>query len=132
MPGGEFRFGFFSTDYEATVAFYRDSLELPVVGGWDQGLDSRGTLFSAGSGVIEAIALPPGREFAPPEGAWLVIEVEDVDRLYQRALQRGLRIRQELTERPWGAREFKVFDPSGIIVVLFSPQRRAAGSETKD
>jgi catechol 2,3-dioxygenase-like lactoylglutathione lyase family enzyme len=31
MSRGQFRFSYFTPDYDATVAFYRDGLGLPVV-----------------------------------------------------------------------------------------------------
>ncbi len=49
MAKSEFRCVFFARDYESTVAFYRDGLELPVVETWDRGRDDRGTLFRAAS-----------------------------------------------------------------------------------
>ena len=45
MREGEFRFSYFTREYEATVAFYRDGMALPVVGSWDRGSEDRGTLF---------------------------------------------------------------------------------------
>ncbi len=36
MTTGQFRFAFFARDYESTVAFYRDGLELPIAGTWDR------------------------------------------------------------------------------------------------
>ena len=58
MAGGEFRLVFYTRDYEATVAFYRDGLELPIVGGWDRGPEDRGTLFQAAAGIIETLQAP--------------------------------------------------------------------------
>ena len=31
MAEGQFRFAYFTPDYESTVAFYRDGLALPVI-----------------------------------------------------------------------------------------------------
>ena len=96
MSNGEFRFSYFSPRYEETLAFYRDGLGLPVLESWDRAPDDRGTLFSAASGVIEVLARPEGAEPAhlwdrrPPQGAFMVIEVDDVDAQYRRALGRGL------------------------------------------
>ena len=41
-----FHFVFEAEDYDKTVAFYRDALELPIVEGWDRGAD-RGRMFQA-------------------------------------------------------------------------------------
>jgi catechol 2,3-dioxygenase-like lactoylglutathione lyase family enzyme len=107
MSTGEFRFVFFANDYESTLTFYRDGLELPIIGGWDRGPDDRGTLFQAASGIIEVIH-PHGRELVPPQGAWLLFQVDNVDDWYQHVRTKGLRILQELTNQPWGHREFKL------------------------
>ena len=122
MPSGEFRFVFYARDYNDTVSFYRDGLELPIIGGWDRALHDQGTLFGAASGIIEVIH-PGGREFTPPVGAWLLFHVDDVDELYRRVRRKGLSIKLELTDRPWGHREFQVADPNGITVAVFSPIR---------
>ena len=45
MP--EFRAAYFPRDYETTLAFYREGLELPVVESWDRGPSDRGTVFEA-------------------------------------------------------------------------------------
>ncbi len=47
-------------DYEATVAFYRDGLELPVVASWNRDRD-RGTLLRAasGQGILGDAVRPP-------------------------------------------------------------------------
>jgi catechol 2,3-dioxygenase-like lactoylglutathione lyase family enzyme len=60
MSEGQFRFAFFTPAYEATVAFYRDGLELQVAETWDRNPEDRGTIFRAASGLIEVMALPSG------------------------------------------------------------------------
>ncbi len=55
MRAGQFRFSYFTPEYEATLAFYRDGLGFSILESWDRGLDDRGTLFGAASGVIEVL-----------------------------------------------------------------------------
>ena len=117
---GEFRFIFRAKDYEASVAFYRDGLELPVVGSWDRGPAERGTLFQAASGIVEVLALAPGETYVPPQGMELGYEVDDVDEWYQRAQKKDLPISKAIADRPWGHRTFSVTDPDGIRVILYS------------
>ena len=117
---GEFRFIFRAQNYEAAVTFYRDGLELPVVGSWDQGPAERGTLFQVASGIIEVLALVPGRECVSLQGGELAYEVDDVDERYRRVQEKGLPIRGELADKPWGHRSFSVTDPDGIKVILYS------------
>ena len=128
MTGLQFRCAFFAQDYESTVAFYRDDLELPLAGSWDRGPDDRGTLVAAAAGVIEVLALPQNRDesvwdYRPPQGLLIVIEVEDVDALYKRVVDKALPIREELMNQAWGHRSFRVSDPNGISLYFFSHGR---------
>ncbi len=126
MKNGQFRCAFFALDYEATLSFYGDELGLPMVESWDRGLNDRGTLFAASSGIIEVLATPQKTEedsawdYRTPQGVCLVIEVEDVDQLYSRILDCHLTLRQKLKNQPWGHRSFVVNDPNGIAVYFFS------------
>lgn len=117
---GEFRYIFRAKDYQTSVAFYRDGLELPIVSSWDRGPAEKGTLFQAASGIIEVLALAPGAEYAPVHGGELCYEVDDVDAWYERVQENGLTIRKGLADRPWGHRTFSVTDPDGIKVILFT------------
>ncbi len=123
---GEFRAAWFARDYERSIAFYRDQLELPVLEGWDRGTDDRGTMFSAGEGRIEILALPsdPAPDSAwdhrPPQGVLLVIERDEVDELYQRLESRGVPFKQGLTNQHWGHRSFIASDPDGVGLYVFA------------
>jgi catechol 2,3-dioxygenase-like lactoylglutathione lyase family enzyme len=123
---GQFRFSYFTREYEATISFYRDDLELPVVESWDRSPDDRGTLFAAASGIIEVVLRPDnpasfhGWDDRPPQGAFMAIEVPDVERAYRRATERQLSIREEMTTQAWGHRSFCVREPNGLILYVFS------------
>jgi len=129
---GEFRFSYFTPEYDATVAFYRDDLQLVVVESWDRSADDRGTLFAAASGLIEVLlrsknpATFHGWDDRPPQGAFMVIEVPDVEQTYQRAVERRLSIQEGLTTQPWGHRSFCVREPNGLTLYMFSEVQRAA------
>jgi len=122
----QFRFAYFSPKYEETLTFYRDGLELTVISAWDRSPDDRGTVFAAASGMIEVLALPSSGESEhlwdgrPPQGAFMVIEVENVEALYQIAVERGLPIQEALKEQPWGHRGFCVRDPNGLTIYFFN------------
>lgn len=123
---GQFRFAYFTPEYDATVAFYRDDLELKVRESWDRSDDDRGTLFEAASGVIEVLLRPNNQTSShlwddrPPQGAFMVIELPDVEQAYRRAVDRRLSIQQELTTQPWGHRSFCLREPNGLTLYLFS------------
>ena len=126
MSRGQFRFSYFSPDYDATVAFYRDGLGLPVVESWDRNPEDRGTLLGAASDLIEILKLPEGGNSShlwderPPQGAFMVIEVENVELMYRQVIEKGLPIQQELTTQTWGHRSLCVWEPNGLTLYFFS------------
>lgn len=62
------------------------------------------------------------------QGMYLTIEVDDVDALYQKIREKGVEIKIELRDEPWGDRHFAIEDPNGIGIdlVKYSPPQ---GSE---
>lgn len=58
------------------------------------------------------------------EGMYLTIEVDDVDSLYQALKKKGVEIKIEIRNEPWGDRHFAIQDPNGIGIdlVKYSPQ----------
>jgi catechol 2,3-dioxygenase-like lactoylglutathione lyase family enzyme len=126
MGNRQFRFAYFTPKYEETVAFYREGLELPVIEAWDRASDDRGTLVGADSGVIEVLSLPRSShpdhlwDARPPQGAFMVIEADQVESLYQHAVERGLPIQQALKDQAWGHRGFCVREPNGLTLYFFA------------
>lgn len=57
------------------------------------------------------------------EGMYLTIEVEDVDSIYNEIKGKGVEIKVELRDEPWGDRHFAIEDPNGIgiDIVKYSP-----------
>lgn len=57
------------------------------------------------------------------EGMYLTIEVEDVDSIYTEIKGKGVEIKVELRDEPWGDRHFAIEDPNGIgiDIVKYSP-----------
>ncbi|MCH8496237.1 MAG: VOC family protein [Balneolales bacterium] len=56
-------------------------------------------------------------------GMYLTIEVEDVDSIYNDLKNKGVEIKIELRDEPWGDRHFAIVDPNGIgiDIVKFTP-----------
>ena len=128
MFKGEFHFIYNTDRYDATVAFYRDGLELPIIAAWDEGPEDRGTVFKVASGIVEVMAHPSiqpdsWKVYSPslPQGVNLAFEVEDVENWYQRAQTRNLVVQHELAEFNWGQRGFALQEPNGLIVFIYSP-----------
>lgn len=114
------------TDVDETVAFYRDALGLDVV---DRG--DRSATFETGrcSLVVErdfdaetlsAFGLsPPGDSRG--DGAIVVLEVDDVDAVYDRATAADADTVLPPTDVDWGRRMFLVRDPDGYVVEVSRP-----------
>lgn len=115
-PLPEFRFYYFTSAYETTVAFYRDILEWEVIRSWSRPDDKR-TLFRSpnGSGIIE---IEEGDE-KPLLGGGLYIEVENVDDWYEQATKKEINIITALSNTTYGHRSFKFADPNGMEIVLY-------------
>jgi catechol 2,3-dioxygenase-like lactoylglutathione lyase family enzyme len=48
------------------------------------------------------------------------IEVDNVDEVHAKAVERGLKIVYPLTDEPWGVRRFFVVDPNGVVINVVS------------
>lgn len=79
---------------------------------------------------IELIAadMPIGVSFTLPQrdvgeffqkGLILSFEVDDVDAEYRRLKAEGLRLVQDLVDKPWGERSFVVDDPNGVHLYIY-------------
>jgi uncharacterized glyoxalase superfamily protein PhnB len=57
------------------------------------------------------------------QGMYLTIETDDVDKLYHELKGKGIEIKIELRDEPWGDRHFAIQDPNGIgiDIVKYSP-----------
>lgn len=57
------------------------------------------------------------------KGVYLTIEVEDVDSIYNELKQKGIEIKIDIRNEPWGDRHFAIQDPNGvgIDIVKYSP-----------
>lgn len=122
---GEFRYVFYAPPdrYDETIAFYRDVLTFPIVGGFEYGV-----FFEAAGGVIEVIRDPgtsrlrgfvfQEERFTPAAGGWLVIEVPSADELYAQVSGKAEVIHAPM-DWEWRFRDFMVKDPCGNIVCLF-------------
>ncbi len=50
------------------------------------------------------------------KGVYLTVEVDEVDKVYEQLKARGIPIKVELRDEPWGDRHFAIVDPNGIGV----------------
>ena len=57
---------------------------------------------------------------------YLTIEVDDVDKVYAEIKKKGVTIKIEIRDEPWGDRHFAIQDPNGvgIDIVKYAPQEK--------
>lgn len=48
------------------------------------------------------------------QGMYLTVEVDDVDKIYKELKQKGVSLKIEIRNEPWGDRHFAIQDPNGI------------------
>lgn len=117
MSDPEFRFYYFTSRYEETVAFYRDALGLAVVRCWDRGETARGTVFRSPNGV-GLIEVEKG-DGVPDFRGGFYVEVPDIGLWYARVAAAGCPILRALGTTEYGHRNFRTADPNGVEVTFF-------------
>ena len=100
-------------DYERTLAFYRDALELAIAREYPGG-----TVFYAGQSLLEVAA--HGRDEAAPSGfagaIWL--QVRNASIAATELATRGVAIDRPPVREPWGLIEMWLRDPDDTPIVL--------------
>ena len=90
------------------VAFYR-ALGFHLLYG---GVDAPFTSFRVGSGYLN-LQLDAGGTLEKAIWGRVVLWVDDVDAMYERALTAGFQPDTRPADAPWGERYFHIHDPSG-------------------
>lgn len=98
----------------ALAAFYHDLLGLDIVmdHGWIATLAVDTTMAPQLS-----LAREGGAGTDVPD---ISVEVDDIDRVHEHAIERGYEIVHPLTSEAWGVRRFFVRDPEGHVVNVLS------------
>jgi catechol 2,3-dioxygenase-like lactoylglutathione lyase family enzyme len=101
------------SDYERSLAFYRDGIGLAI---WRE--YGAGTVFFAGQSLIElaghGLAENAGGAF--PGAIWL--QVRDIYDVQRELSERGVPIAREARQEPWGLHEMHVVDPDGVTLIF--------------
>lgn len=112
------RFEIFPDDLDATVDFYMRVLHFRLTA------DRRsepGAYVSLQRGSVRVGAarrtVPDARAARrPPAGVELVLEVDDVMAERDRVTAAGWPLEEDLKDRPWGLRDFRILDPAGYYL----------------
>lgn len=80
------------------------------------------TFVSPNNPTAQISVIRPNESQAPHP--YISVEVNDVDRIYAKAVERGIEIVYPLTDEPWGVRRFFVVDPNGVVINILSHRAR--------
>jgi len=126
---GAFRFTYFTEKYDETCSFYENKLDFDLAHSWDRNDHDKGALFKAGVGLIEVLLLPhneeykyAGLDYRNPKGAFMCVQVWNIDELFNKYKADGVPFKQEITDQSWGHRSFSVIEPNGLILFFFQEQ----------
>ena len=123
--GMSLRLELFVDDLDRSIRFYTEVL------GFDR-LDGSAGYVPVRSGSVliglgRAKTLPAGHYFNPQLksdrrglGTEIVLEVDDVEAMFDHVQTSGHRILSPLQKRPWGATDFRIADPDGYYLRITS------------
>jgi lactoylglutathione lyase len=112
------RFEIFPDDLDATVDFYMRVLRFCLTADRRDQPDEYVSLQRGSVRVGAAGRVVPGVRAArlPPAGVELVLEVDDVGAERDRVTVTGWPLVEDLRDRPWGLRDFRILDPAGYYL----------------
>jgi lactoylglutathione lyase len=122
------RLELFVADMDASVRFYTEVLGYRVVRREDDYASLRRGAAVLGLGPVAKLPEDgdgPGftqARLAGDRGAGveIVLEVSDLDAVYEQARDAGAQIAEPPRRRPWGLRDFRLADPDGYYVRVTS------------
>lgn len=100
-------------DYQRTVAFYRDLIGLAVAREYPVG-----TVFYAGTSLIEVAGHGRGEQSGGPFPGALWLQVRDVYATERELADRGVTITREARQERWGLHEMHATDPNGVTLIF--------------
>jgi lactoylglutathione lyase len=106
----------FPADLDVTIGFYQRVLGFQLT---DDRRDEDYISLRRGTVQIGAVRYDPPATQAtrrPPAGLELVLEVNDVDAERDRVVSAGWPLDDDLGDREWGLRDFRVLDPDGYYL----------------
>lgn len=125
-PDMTIRLELFTSNIHKTVHFYKNVLGFKSLNSSNPGYHpiQKGQVV-LGIGLLES--LENNHYFSPSQsdskfgyGVEIVLEVEDVQFLYDKVKLTKVKIESELRERPWGLTDFRVVDPNGYYIRVTS------------
>jgi catechol 2,3-dioxygenase-like lactoylglutathione lyase family enzyme len=127
---GSARTVYFVRDFEQCRQFYEQILGLEIDCEWDHRPDYTGHAYR---GVVYRLCsthleLLESSRNPSPDGAYLYIQVKDVDVLWG-DMSKVARVLEPIASNPWGHRNFTIADPAGIRLKFYSQLAEADSDE---
>ena len=113
----EFRVAFIAHDYDATVAFFHETMGLEILRSFEEG--GKGTILTAADGQIEVFSPDVGWGEPGVTGATMAWEVEDATAAHAELVSRGAVVSGPPAMQPWGHKNFRVEGPDGWAITLY-------------
>ena len=104
------------SDWEATVAFYRDMLGWSVTESWGGRGQPQGTILSGG-GMKVVIVERNGADKDVSLKPRLHLDIHDIDARFK-AIPAGAHVVKPPEPTPWGTRWFVLRDPDGNLIAF--------------
>ena len=113
----EFRVAFIANDYDATVAFFHETMGCEILRSFEEG--GKGTILTAANGQIEVFSPENGWWEPGVSGVKLAWEVDDADAAHAELAARGATLLGGPEMQPWGHKNFSVEGPDGWTITLY-------------
>ena len=104
------RLEIFPADLDATVDFYMHVLRFRLTADRRDQQDEYVSLQRC------SVRVGAARRVVPPAGVELVLEVDDVVAERDRVTAAGWPLAEDLQDRPWGLKDFRILDPAGYYL----------------
>lgn len=126
QPVRQLRLVIAAEDYEAALAFYRDTLRLPELEAYQGGDGAEVTILDAGRATLE-ISNPAQVRFIdeveaggrPSLKLRVAFEVDDARRATRAAVDGGAELVADPRETPWRSLNSRLNGPEGLQLTLF-------------
>lgn len=112
----EFRCILLVKNLSAQRGFYEDIFDWPIVNNWGGGV-----LYDTGTAIFELIE--DAHADKPNGSSRLSLSVRDVWSLYDR-IKNNVTIVFPPRNNSWGDTSFRIKDPDGFLITLFTPTKR--------
>lgn len=112
------RFEIFPDDLDAAVDFYMRVLRFRLTADRRDQRDEYVSLQrgSVRVGAVRRVVPDVRAARLPPAGVELVLEVDDVVAERDRVTAAGWPLAEDLQDRPWGLKDFRILDPAGYYL----------------